>query len=140
MKYFQIIGLVGFLFIDSCNSNPTRYDASGNFEADEVIVSAQQTGELLSFDIHEGDSLQAGTFVGQIDVTMPTLQKEQTEARISALRKRTSTAINQNDLVKKRTGCSGNTVGPAVKGKRPGRKICSRQMPQHVSNWMISMR
>jgi HlyD family secretion protein len=101
MKYYQVIGLLGFLLISSCNGSQTDYDAYGNFEADEVIVSAQQTGELLSFDLQEGDSLKAGRVVGQIDVTVPKLQMEQTEARITALRSRTSSVVDQNDLVKK---------------------------------------
>jgi HlyD family secretion protein len=101
MKYFQFSGLTGLLFIISCASKHTGNDASGNFEADEVIVSAQQTGELLSFGIQEGDSLQAGQVVGQIDVTIPKLEKEQTEARIMALHSRTSSPDDQNDLVKK---------------------------------------
>ena len=101
MKYIQLTGLLGFLFLLSCNSNKPGYDASGNFEADEVIVSAQQTGELLSLEINEGDTLRAGALVGQIDVTIPRLEKEQTEAKIAALRSRTSSAADQNDLVKK---------------------------------------
>lgn len=101
MKYLQLIGLIGFLLISSCNRNQTGSDASGNFEADEVIVSAQQTGELLSFPIQEGDSLGAGMIVGQIDVTIPKLQKEQAEAKISALQTKTSSVVEENDLVKK---------------------------------------
>jgi HlyD family secretion protein len=101
MKYLQWIGFMGFILISSCNRNQTGYDASGNFEADEVIVSAQQTGELLSFDLQEGDSLGAGAIVGQIDVTIPKLQMEQAEARITGLHSKTSSAIDQNELVKK---------------------------------------
>jgi HlyD family secretion protein len=101
MKYFHFLGYMGFLFISSCNGNQTGYDASGNFEADEVIVSAQQTGELISLGIQEGDSLHAGEVVGQIDVTIPKLEKEQVEARITALHSRTSSPDDQNELVKK---------------------------------------
>jgi HlyD family secretion protein len=101
MKYFHFLGFLGFLFLSSCNGSQTGYDASGNFEADEVIVSAQQTGELLSFGIQEGDSLRSGEVVGQIDVTIPKLEKEQAEARITALHSRTSSPDDQNDLVKK---------------------------------------
>src|ERR1700681_263585 len=101
MKYNQLLGLLSFLLISSCNTSQIDYDASGNFEADEVIVSAQLTGELLSFNLQEGDSLIAGRVVGQIDITVPRLQMEQAEARIIALRGKTSTVIEQNDLVKK---------------------------------------
>ena len=101
MKYSLIIGFIGFLLISSCNGNQAGYDASGNFEADEVIVSAQLTGELLSFDLREGDTLQAGVVVGQIDATIPNLEKEQTEAKIAALHSKTFSPKDQNELVKK---------------------------------------
>jgi HlyD family secretion protein len=101
MKFLLLIGLTGCLLLGSCNRNQTGYDASGNFEADEVIVSAQQTGELLSFSIQEGDSLGAGMVVGQIDVTIPELQKAQAEAKITALNGKTSSVVDENDLVKK---------------------------------------
>jgi len=83
--------LVVLLLFGSCSNNKNDYDASGNFEADEVIVSAEQSGKLLSFDVNEGDKLLEGALVGQIDVTIPSLQKEQAQASIAALQKKTST-------------------------------------------------
>lgn len=88
------------LLLASCNRQDD-YDASGNFEADEVIVSAQQNGELLSFTLNEGDRLQAGDIAGQIDITLPELQKEQVEASIAALRQKTGTADEQTTLVRR---------------------------------------
>lgn len=85
----------------SCNGNKINYDAAGNFEADEVIVSAQQSGQLLYFSVHEGDVLNEGTVVGQIDMTVQQLQKEQTEASISSLKQKTSSASDQVNVVKK---------------------------------------
>src|SRR6185437_1303139 len=101
MKHSKIIGAITFLLAASCNANKKDYDASGNFEADEVIVSAQQTGELLSFSVREGDHLNAGTVVGQVDTSIPKLQKEQTEATIAALKQKTSSADEQTEVVKK---------------------------------------
>ncbi len=89
------------LIFASCNSNKKNFDASGNFEANEVIVSAQQNGELLSYTVNEGQRLQEGAVVGQIDVTIPKLQKEQTEASISALKEKTTTSNEQVNVVKK---------------------------------------
>lgn len=77
------------VFCTAC-SEKIDYDASGNFEADEVIVSAQQSGQLLAFNLQEGDTLSAGEAVGQIDVILPELQKKQTEAAMAALKKKTS--------------------------------------------------
>jgi membrane fusion protein YbhG len=89
------------MFLFAACSHPIDYDASGYFEADEVIVSAQQNGELLSFPVLEGDTLSAGQVVGQIDVVIPTLQKEQTEASIRALTRKTSSPAHQTELIRK---------------------------------------
>lgn len=102
MQYFQTLSFAtAILLLASCSGKDNEADASGNFEADEVIVSAQQTGTLLSFSVREGDTLRTGAVVGQIDVTGATLQKEQVEASISALRAKTTDPLPQLVLVKK---------------------------------------
>jgi len=103
MKQNIITALVSLLIFISCEKK-NDYDASGNFEADEVIVSAQQNGEILSFAINEGDLLKAGQPVGQIDVTLSSLQKQQAEATISAIKKKTNTPAEQNEMVRKQLG------------------------------------
>lgn len=97
----HILTVITALILASCSSNKINYDAAGNFEADEVIVSAQQNGELLSYTVQEGEHLAEGAVVGQIDVTIPELQKEQAEAAIAALKKKTTTSSEQIDVVKK---------------------------------------
>jgi HlyD family secretion protein len=101
MKHSKIILAITFLSTVSCNSGKPDYDASGNFEADEVIVSAQQTGEILSLKASEGDRLSAGVVVGQIDVRIPVLQKEQTEATIASLKQKTGSSAEQTEVVRK---------------------------------------
>ncbi|HTN05844.1 HlyD family secretion protein [Agriterribacter sp.] len=90
-----VIICTAWVLLASCNNNKITYDASGNFEADEVMVSAQQNGQLLSFSVHEGDQLKEGDIVGQIDMTVQRLQKEQTEASITALQQKTGSAAEQ---------------------------------------------
>jgi HlyD family secretion protein len=101
MKHYKLPALIILILISSCNSNRNDFDASGNFEADEVIVSAQQTGQILSFNLQEGDSLAVGAVVGQIDVTLSKLQKQQAEANVQSLHSKTSSSAEENDLVKK---------------------------------------
>ncbi|MFS4472404.1 HlyD family secretion protein [Chryseobacterium sp. T20] len=96
----MIIILSAFVLLSACKSKDD-FDASGNFEADEVIVSAQQNGELISYSIQEGATLKAGAQVGRIDVTMAELQKAQAEASIEALQQKTSNTNEQDLLVKK---------------------------------------
>lgn len=99
MKKVTII-LSAFILLSACKPKD-NFDASGNFEADEVIVSAQQNGELISYSIQEGTQLKAGAQVGQIDVTIAQLQKAQAEASIEALQQKTSNTNEQDLLVKK---------------------------------------
>ena len=93
------ISLCCLLFI-SC-SNEQDYIASGNFESDEVIVSAQQNGLLESFNVQEGSILKKDSVVGQIDVTLVKLQKEQTEAAIHSLGEKTSDPEQQAEVVQR---------------------------------------
>lgn len=56
-------------------------DAYGNFEADEVVVSAEAGGRLLRFDVEEGTRLLAGAVVGVIDTATLVLQREELSAQ-----------------------------------------------------------
>ncbi|WP_028296059.1 HlyD family secretion protein [Olivibacter sitiensis] len=98
-RYLFLVWLAGQC-LSAC-STKIDYNASGSFEADEVIVSAQQSGELLRFALNEGDVLKAGDTLGQIDVTIPSLQKQQAEATIAALREKTNTSDAQVAVVRK---------------------------------------
>lgn len=60
----------------SCNSNHEVSDAYGNFESDEMIVSAQGNGELIRFLPNEGDLLKEGEIIGLIDTTDLHLKKK----------------------------------------------------------------
>ena len=100
MKYFRLSGYIITVLILSCNKG-NNFDASGNFESDEVIVSAQQNGQILSFNIDEGDTLTQGEIVGQIDTTFQKLQKQQALATINSLKQKTSNVAETNDLVEK---------------------------------------
>ncbi|HEY4207097.1 MAG TPA: HlyD family efflux transporter periplasmic adaptor subunit [Puia sp.] len=89
------------LLAASCKDNTPATDASGVFESDEVIVSAEQNGKLLSFPIHEGDTLHKGALAGSIDINNIVLQKAQVQASINALRQKTTNPQPQVELVKK---------------------------------------
>ncbi len=67
------------LYLISCGKNDVAYDASGVFETTEVIVSAKTQGEILSFDIQEGQSIRQGDTLGQIDAVQLLLRRQQLE-------------------------------------------------------------
>ncbi|HET6256597.1 MAG TPA: HlyD family efflux transporter periplasmic adaptor subunit [Puia sp.] len=100
MKKFSGIILL-LLSTAACNRHKIQTDASGVFESDEVIVSAEQNGKLLSFPIQEGDSLAKGAVVGQIDMSNTIIQKQQVEATIRALKEKTTNPRPQTELVQR---------------------------------------
>src|SRR6185503_336746 len=59
-------------------------DAYGNFEADEVSVSAQTSGQLMTFTPTEGMQLAAGAVVGLVDTTQLALERAQMIAQREA--------------------------------------------------------
>ena len=99
MKNYLLISCISIILF-SCHSNENQFDASGTFEADEVIVSAQFNGQLLSFDVNEGDTLSKGKMVGYIDSTEVLLQKEQVQASIQSLNQKTYNVQPQVKLLK----------------------------------------
>ncbi len=69
----------------ACNGNENGSDAYGNFEAREVIVSAEAQGKLKTFKIEEGDELVKGEFIGYIDTIPMSIQKEQLQVQKQAV-------------------------------------------------------
>lgn len=100
MKWIFFAAAISFSLLQSCNSNDNKFDASGTFESDEVIVSPEQNGQLLSFNVHEGDNLNKGQVVGFIDSTNLVLQKQQVQASIRSLSQKTSDVQPQVQLLR----------------------------------------
>ena len=68
---------IGVLMVASCGKDKQDYDATGTFEATEITVSAESAGQLKSFNISEGQVLNNGVTVGQIDARQLTLKRHQ---------------------------------------------------------------
>ena len=79
MKKIIFLSLL-ILFCISCNKKEKDFDATGIFEATEITVSAQASGEVQQLDITEGQSLDSGTRVGQIDVYQLVQKQNELEA------------------------------------------------------------
>ncbi|MFN8285040.1 MAG: HlyD family efflux transporter periplasmic adaptor subunit [Chitinophagales bacterium] len=99
MRKIFLIASTLFLFA-ACDNDKNKADASGVFESDEVIVSAEQPGKILSFMLNEGDVLEKGKIVGQIDVSNFQFQKEQIKSSIQTLSQKTNNPEPQVQLVK----------------------------------------
>ena len=56
MKSMKFIGCLYLLaLLSACGSRTSDYDATGTFEATEVLVSAEASGKLLDFHVEEGN-------------------------------------------------------------------------------------
>ncbi len=100
MKNYSLILLITVLWMQSCTQKKD-FDAAGNFEADETMIAAQQNGVLLKFDVTEGQHLDSGQTVGQIDVEAQRLQQDQNTAMIHSLQQKTTDADPQIAIAQK---------------------------------------
>ncbi len=74
-----------FILLAAACKNENTFDASGSFEAVEIIISSEANGVLREFNVEEGQTVQAGDFIGYIDSTQLFLKKKQLEHQIAAL-------------------------------------------------------
>jgi HlyD family secretion protein len=87
--------LIAAALLSSCANKKDLSDASGVFEAVEVVVSAQASGTLMQFDIMEGDAVEANSPIGYIDTTQLYLKKMQLQANIKAIESRRNNVSTQ---------------------------------------------
>ena len=85
--------------IASCKNGNAKYDATGTFEAEEIIVSAEATGRILQFNVDEGANLVKDSVVGKIDPAAIELQKEQASSSVDALQQKTNDATPQVNIL-----------------------------------------
>ena len=64
-----------------CSNGNDQANAYGQFEADEVTISAQAQGELERFTPVEGEMLDAQAVVGRVGTTQQVLQRDEIRAR-----------------------------------------------------------
>ena len=87
-----------------CSSGNKESDAQGTFEVDEVIVSSEVPGKIMTLNIQEGSILKKDSVVGVIDSVPLELQKAQIEATIGALHQKTTDVRPQVQELKDQIG------------------------------------
>lgn len=80
--WFIISAVVVF---GSCSNEENTFDATGTFEAKEIIVSTGVAGKIIALNTDEGEQLDANKIVGMIDTTQLYLKKQQLQAQIKAV-------------------------------------------------------
>jgi HlyD family secretion protein len=112
MKKFNplLIVLIALITYSACKTEAKKFDASGTFEADEIIVSAEATGKILELNITEGDTLTKGKIIGKIDPLSIELQKEQVEASMTALTQKSNDAGPQISVLQEQIQAQRNQI------------------------------
>ena len=93
------IGL-GILLLTSCSNKDGDYDASGSFEATEIIVSSEANGKIEYLSIMEGQQLEKGQRVGLIDTTQLYLQKMNLLSNVKGVRSQQPNIAAQTASIK----------------------------------------
>ena len=96
MRGSQLV-LAAALLVVAC-SRGEQPDAYGNVEATQVTVSAEAAGRLMSFDVHEGQSLAVAAVVGRINPSELELQKQQADAQRQASESRVDETTRQRPI------------------------------------------
>lgn len=97
--FLLYIGL-GIALLSSCSNNDGDYDASGSFEATEIIVSSEASGKIERLSIMEGQQLERGEQVGLIDSTQLYLQKMNLLSNVKGVRAQQPNIATQTASIK----------------------------------------
>ena len=86
----QALWMLALLVTAGC-SQENGSDAYGQFETNEVMISAEVPGKLIQFEAKEGITLEAGSKVGQIDTVGLQLKKAEIKASIKSIKTKINT-------------------------------------------------
>lgn len=86
--------LLSIALLTACD-RASEPDAYGTFEANEVVVSSETTGQLLTFTPVEGVQLAKGAVVGIVDTSQLSLEKRQLIAQKEATGSRATEVTRQ---------------------------------------------
>ncbi len=75
-KNYWIVGLLAIL-MTGCPRMKDKPDAFGNFESDEITISAEANGKLMQFNLEEGQKLKQGQYIGYVDTINLHISKKQ---------------------------------------------------------------
>lgn len=72
----SVLATAGVVLLSGCRGG-AEPDAYGNFEATEVVVSAQTSGQIREMSVSEGMQIPLGAVAAVIDTTQLALEREQ---------------------------------------------------------------
>lgn len=98
----QMKKIITFLILTSlisCNKNNEKADGYGNFEATEVTISAEASGNIEYLKLEEGDILEPNIQVGLIDTTQLYFNKQQLLASKNTVFSKSSNVLSQKSVL-----------------------------------------
>jgi HlyD family secretion protein len=98
MKTTSLI-IIAAMFLAGCKNKTDKADAFGNFEATEVIISAETNGRILEFDPTEGTKVDKNGIIALIDTTILHLQSDEIDAGMKSVKTTISSINAQNDIL-----------------------------------------
>jgi HlyD family secretion protein len=95
----KLLILITAVTLIGCKNKTDQADAYGNFEATEVIVSAETSGRIMRFNVTEGTEIDQGFEIALIDTTMFHLQKGEIKAGTKGIKTKINSVNAQNDIL-----------------------------------------
>lgn len=100
-NYTHILSLSAIILSAfACNNSNHKADGYGNFEATEIVVSAENNGKLMQFNIQEGEELKKEAFIGYIDTIPLSLKREQLQISKAVISSKSKGVLSQIDVLK----------------------------------------
>lgn len=100
MKKIIFISILVAAIASSCTKSNNEADAWGNFEAIEVLVSAQGNGQIINFPVREGDVVKESDLIAVIDTTVLNLKLNELLASKKAVKTKMAVINSQSDISK----------------------------------------
>jgi len=100
MKNIYLLFLILSVISVSCSNNDKKSDAYGNFEATEIIVSAEASGKLTEFNVEEGKTINAEEITGCIDTSQFHLKIMHLEAQRNTIRTKYKNIFSQAEVLR----------------------------------------
>jgi HlyD family secretion protein len=99
MKTKYLIPFIAII-LAACSGKDEKSDAYGNFEVDDIMVSAESTGKLLYFVAEEGKKMAASELVAVIDTSDLVLKRNQLIAQQKAASSKIENIRSQTEVQK----------------------------------------
>jgi len=98
MKKIIFISILVVAMAVSCKTKNNETDAWGNFEAIEVLVSAQGNGQIIDFPVKEGDIVEEGSHIAAIDTSVLVLKLNELMASRKSVKTKMAVINSQSEI------------------------------------------